>query len=367
MRKKFITLTFLITFILLFASACSSKPKDDAVSKDAPADANKPADASKPADTPDASKSANPTYTIKVGHVEAEDRSTHIALVEFQKYVEEQSKGDIKVELYPNALLGGDAEMTQSVQLGTIQMTLPATSALVAFSNKFGILDMPFLFDDPKAAFAALDGDLGAELDKALDSNGFVNFGYSYNGARSITNNLKPINEPADLKGMKMRVMQSPVYISLFEALGANPTPISFGELFTALQQKTVDGQENAPSLIFAMKFFEAQKYLSLTSHTKSFLPVIMNKGYFDKLPAEYQTIVKDGARKYAVEHQRELELNSDADSIKNLESAGMVVNEITPENLQKFKDVVKPVYAEYETKLGKDLFDIAAKYATAK
>lgn len=194
--------------------------------------------------------------TIKIGHVEAEDRSTHKALVEyFQKPVEEKSGGTIKVEIYPNSALGGDAELTESVAMGSLTAALPSTSVLVAYSPDFGVMDMPWLFSNAQNAFEAMDGDMGDYFNQKLEAVGIHCLGYSYNGLRSMTNNVRPITKPEDLKGLKMRVMENQVFIDFFNTLGASATPMGFNELFTGLQQNTVDGQENPPSLIYASKF----------------------------------------------------------------------------------------------------------------
>lgn len=300
---------------------------------------------------------------LKLGHVEAEDRSTHLAAVEFEKYVEEQSKGLVDIQIYPNAQLGGDREMTEAVALGTLDMTMPATSVLTTYSPKFGILDMPFIWKDAQAGFNALDGDLGAKLNELIPSVGIHNFGYNFNGVRHVSNNVRPINEPKDLKGVKMRVMQSPVYIDLFKYLGSNPTPMSFGEVFTALQQGTVDGQENGASLVYATKFQEVQKYYSLTGHTYSFLAVLINDKLYKGLPADIQKIVADGAKKYLIDYQREMEVKDDIKYVGMLKDAGMQINEITIENHQKFVDALKPMYEKYKAEIGQEVFDLVDKY----
>lgn len=300
---------------------------------------------------------------IKLGHVEPENRSTHQAALEFKKYVEEQSNGKMVVEIYPNGQLGGDRQETEAVALGTLQMTIPATSVLTTYNPKFGILDMPFIFKDVNAAFAALDGEVGKNLDTYLTTVGIKNLGYSYNGARSITTGVRPINEPSDLKGIKMRVMESPVFIDMFKTFGANPTPMSFGEVFTGLQQGTVDGQENSPSLVYTMKFNEVQKYYSLTNHVQGILAILINDKFFNSLPENQQKIVSVGARKYLVERQRQMELDDTAMFLQKLKDSGLIINDITPENHQKFVHALKPMYAKYEKNIGQDMFDMVARY----
>ena len=170
----------------------------------------------------------NASIVLKVAHVEAEDRSTHKALLEFEKEVEEKSDGRIDVQIYPNAELGGDEELCEAVAMGTIQMALPSTSVLTSYNEEIGVLDMPYLFKDSQSAFDALDGDLGSQISEWIAGNGFVSLGYTYNGPRCTTNSVHPISTPADLAGLKIRVMSSPVFIRMYEVLGANPTPMSF-------------------------------------------------------------------------------------------------------------------------------------------
>ena len=301
--------------------------------------------------------------TIRVAHIEAEDRSTHKSLLKFKEYVEKESNNRVSIEIFPNGLLGGDKESIEGVELGTIQMSLPAVSVLSSYDPKFGLIDMPFLFKSDEAIFKALDNELGANYDKTLEEKGFHNLGYNYNGPRCISNNARPINEPKDLEGLKIRVMESPVFIDMFKALGANPTPMSFGEIFTALQQGTVSGQENAPSLVYASKFYEVQKYYSITDHTYSVMAILMNKKFFNDLPEDIQKIITTGANEHLIKYQRELERSENADYIKKLERTGMKVNFITPENHAKFVEAVKPVYTKNEPVIGKELFDIAKKY----
>lgn len=303
------------------------------------------------------------SITLQVGHVEPEDRSTHQALLEFKKEVETNSNGSIKIEIHPNGALGGDVQLTESVAMGTLDMALPATSVLVTYSPEFGILDMPYLFSNTDNAFAAMDGQVGDYFNSLLEPVGIKNLGYSFNGLRSITNSVRPINEPADLDGLKVRVMESPVFIDFFETLGANATPMSFNELFTGLQQKTVEAQENPPSLIFSNKFYEVQDYLSLTEHVNNFLAFIMNKDTFDSLSAEQQEIITTAANNY-VDLQRDMELNDTSKYVDLLGTeGGLEVNEITDENKQKFRDALEPMYEKYRGEFGQDLFDMAEQY----
>ena len=252
-----------------------------------------------------ASGGKDSAVTLKIGHVEPEDRSTHKALLNFKKNVEERSKGRLKIEIYPNGSLGGDVQLTEAVATGSLDMALPSTSVLTTYSDEFGILDMPYLFKDAQSAFAAMDGDVGKTLADKVKAKGIDILGYTYNGPRSTTSKVKPIEKPEDLQGLKMRVMESPIFIDYYKTLGANPTPMSFTELYTGLQQGTVEAQENPPSLTFANKFYEVQKYSSIDEHVHNFLAFLINDNKFKSLSADDQKILTEEAKKY-VDEQRQ-------------------------------------------------------------
>jgi len=341
--KKYLSLILMVVAISVFAFGCSKS------STEGSADVTK--------------EDSKESVSLQVGHVEPEDRSTHQALLEFKKEVETESNGSITIEIHPNGALGGDVQLTESVAMGTLDMALPATSVLVTYSPEFGILDMPYLFSNTENAFAAMDGEVGERFNGMLEEVGIKNLGYSFNGLRSITNSVRPINEPADLKGMKVRVMESPVFIDFFETLGANATPMSFNELFTGLQQGTVEAQENPPSLIYSNKFYEVQKYLSLTEHVNNFLAFIMNKDLYDSLSAEQQGVITKAAENY-VTLQREMEL-ADTDKYVGLlnTEGGLEVNEVSVENKQKLRDALEPMYEKYRGEFGQELFDLCEQY----
>ncbi len=304
-------------------------------------------------------------YTIKVGHVVDEENSLHKGFVIFKEYVEKESGGRLAVEIYPNALLGGDRELVEGVELGTFQMTAPASTVLVTYAADMGILDMPFLFSDAQAGFRALDGALGEKLDKIIrEKVGVMNLGYGYNGARAVSNNVRPIKQPSDLNGIKIRVMESPIYIDTFKALGANPTPMSFGEVFTALQQGTVDGQDNAATLTVSSRFSEVQKYYTNLGHTQSFMPMLINVDFFEGLPAELQTIVRDGVKVGLVDAQRSIEIEDRDTAIQAMIDSGTTqVDEVTPENYSKFVAAVQSVYEKNKSTIDPALFDLAQSF----
>ena len=300
---------------------------------------------------------------LKVAHVEPETRSTNRALLIFKQEVEEATNGSIKIEIYPNGALGGDVQLTESVAMGTIDMALPSTSVLTSYTDNFGILDMPYLFKSSEAAFKAMDGKMGEYFNETLKSSGLINLGYTYNGPRSITNSVREIKKPEDLKGIKVRVMESPVFIDFFRTLGANPTPMSFTEVYTALQQGAVEAQENPPSLIFANKFYEVQKYLSVTEHVHNLLAFIMNAEKFNSLSDEQKNILQEKAKKY-IEIQRNMELEDNNKYIELLGTEGKLkINILTADEKEEFKKALQPMYDKYKKNFGDDLFNIANEY----
>lgn len=310
----------------------------------------------------DSDNGGTDTIVLKIGHVEAEDRSTHKALLQFKEELESKTDGRFDVQIFANSELGGDEELCESVAMGTIQMALPSTSVLTAYDERIGVLDMPYLFDDAQCAFNALDGALGDQIDEWIAGNGFVSLGYVYNGPRCTTNSVRPIYTPDDLAGLKIRVMSSPVFIRMYEVLGANATPMSFSELYTGLQQKTIDGQENPPTLIEASGFQQVQKYLTIDNHVHNFLPILTNENWLNSLSAEDQEILKECCANM-VDNQRAIELEDNETIVALLESEGMEVNYLTDEQYQSFVDKVQPMYDEYKAEWGTEIFDLATSF----
>ncbi|MEL7563466.1 MAG: DctP family TRAP transporter solute-binding subunit [Dehalobacterium sp.] len=339
--KKLVLALMLISCLLILA-ACGQK---------------------EPAEPAEGAAQEEEKVVIKIAHVEADTDTLQACGLLFKEYAEKESGGSIEVQLYPNSELGADRQATEAVALGTVQMALPGTATLTLYTPKFGICDMPFIFSDTNAAFQALDNELGTTLNESLANTGLINLGYYLIGERHVSNNIRPINEPADMKGIDIRVMESPVYIGLFKALGANPTPINFGELYTALQQGTVDAEDNPASIVYTSKFYEVQKYYSLTGHTLSFGGIVINEKFFNSLSEKQQNIIKEGTRKFLVDEQRAMKLK-DADSyLEKLKEEGMAINDITPENKKKFMDAVTPMYENFKKDIPQELFDLAVKY----
>ena len=282
--------------------------------------------------------------TLRVGHGTTETNPRHVAAQFFAKRVDELSNGRLKISVGGNAQFGDDVEMLTALRLGTLDMSLNAQGPLANIVPETGVLSLPFLFKDTRTAWKVLDGPVGEELAAKADAKQLVMLAYWDNGIRHITNNVRPITSPADLKGLKIRLPSDPVAIETFTALGASPTPMAFSELYLALQQGVVDGQENPLMNIFHSKFQEVQKFLSLTSHKYEMTPFLMSKTSWGSLSADDRKVLKQAALE-ARDHQRELASRADQELRQKLEEAGMKVNEV---DIEPFRAATKSVYDKW-------------------
>lgn len=268
---------------------------------------------------------ANAKTTFRFGYETPRTDSQHIAAQEFKKMVEEATDGEIVIKLFPDSTLGGAPALINGVRNGTVDMIVLGSNNLSGLSQELSVIDLPFLFKDRASAYKVLDGSVGDYLRSTLEPVGIKGLAFWDNGFRQITNNKHPINTPDDLKGLKMRVPNTNMAVKLFETLGSNPVPLSVGELYTALETRTVDGQDHPLGVVYSSKFYEVQKYLSLTNHQYSALLMCMNKKKFDKLTAEQQNIILDSAKKAGV-FQRKLNEENQAKQIAEFQKAGVEV-----------------------------------------
>ncbi|RBW70947.1 TRAP transporter substrate-binding protein [Bacillus taeanensis] len=294
---------------------------------------------------------------IRAGIGLNEDHPEGQGLLKFKEIVEEKTDGKIKVEPYFSAQLGDDMQMTEALKAGTQEVTIPSTSPLVGMVKEFGIFDFPFIFNNGEEADAVLDGAVGQKVLEKLPEHNLVGLAYWENGFRNLTNSKHPVKTAADFKGLKIRTMQNEVHLDAFKALGANPTPMAFSEVFTALESKTVDGQENPFPTIESNKFNEVQDYLSQTNHVYTPFVFLMSKKFWDDLSEEEKTIVKDAAVE-AGKYQRQVNREANEKSLQNLKDAGMNVNELSDKDKKEIQEIIQPVIDQYAGKFGKDLVD---------
>jgi TRAP-type transport system periplasmic protein len=288
---------------------------------------------------------------MKISISTAQNSHQGVAIDTFAKEVAARTNGRYKVETFYNGSLGGERESIEAVQLGTQELAFSSTGPVPNFVPETKILDVPFLFRDKAHARAVLDGPIGQELLTKFDAKGFKALAWGENGFRHMTNSKRDVKAPEDLKGLKMRTMENPVHIAAYKGLGIITTPMAFPEVFTALQQGTVDGQENPLSVIMAAKFSQVQKHLSLTGHVYSPCIFVMNKAAFDKLSAADKTAFLEAA-KVAVKANRDRVDQDDANGVKELRAQGM--NVIENVDKAKFVSTLAPVNAEFEKQFGK-------------
>ena len=236
------------------------------------------------------SGSAFAATVLKLGHIAESSNPYGRGADHFAELVKQKSKGDIEIKVFPSSSLGTQKELIEGLIYGTVDMTLTGTAELGTFQPQMAIFDMPFLFKDRAHAYKALDT-VGMELAKPLEAKGLKMLGYMENGIRHMTNNTRPIKSPADMKGLKVRVMNNKVYVEMMKALGASPTPMALAELYSGMQAGVVDGQENPSAHIFTKRFFEVQKYASLTGHAYAAEPFLVSMATWKKLTPEQQAI----------------------------------------------------------------------------
>ena len=270
----------------------------------------------------------------------------------------EKTGGKMKIKPYWDGALGNDLTATQSVRTGSLEMVLTSTAPLTSIIPAFGVFDLPFLFNDENEADQLLDGKVGQWFSDKLPEVGAVNLAWWENGFRHTTNSRHPITKVEDFEGVKMRVMQNNIFIDTFKELGTNAVPLAFSEIYSALETGTVDGQENPFNNIENMKFYEVQKYLTLTKHAYSPTLVLFSKKVWDGLSPEEQTVLKDCAL-VGQKEQRKISREKSEVSLANLKSQGMEVNEITPEEMERLRGKLKVISERHATSIGPETLDL--------
>lgn len=297
-----------------------------------------------------ASLAMSAPVTLKLGHIAEPTNPYGMGADHFAQLVKEMSKGEIIVQVYPSSQLGNQRDLVEGLTFGTLDMTLTGTAVLGNFIPEVSVFDLPFLFRDVYHAYKALDT-VGMELCKKGESRGMITLAIWENGVRHMTNNKRPIRTPADMKGLKIRVMEQPVYIQMMQVLGASPTPMAMSELYTAMQKGVVDGQENPFSHIATKRFYEVQKYISTTGHTYAPEPLLISTIAWKKLSADQQKILRKAAEETR-DWQRQLCRDKEGEFRKVIEDSGMsVINDDVDK--AAFAKATAPVWDNYTKKFG--------------
>jgi tripartite ATP-independent transporter DctP family solute receptor len=292
---------------------------------------------------------------IRFGYGLAEDSNQGRAVKFFADDLAKRTGNKLKARAFGNASLGSDTQMQNALIGGAQEMMVGSTATLVGIVKDFGVYDLPFLFNNEKEADAVLDGPFGQKLAAKLQDKGLVGLVYWENGFRNLTNTKRPVAKMEDMQGIKLRVMQNPVYIDMFNSFGANAVPLPFSELFTALETKTVDGQENPVNTIQSSKFYEVQKYLSITKHVYSPWIVLASKKWWDGLSADEKKALNEAAvasRDFERKDSREASVKA----IDFLKEKGMQVSVVSDAELARMREKAKPAFDKFAAEGGADV-----------
>ena len=284
------------------------------------------------------STSSLAAQSLRFGYETSQTDSQHIAAKKFNELLQEKTKGELKLKLFPDSTLGNAQAMISGVRGGTIDMEMSGSNNFTGLSPVINLLDVPFLFRDTAHAHKTLDGKVGDDLKVSLEGKGLKVLAYWENGWRDVTNSRQPVKTPADLKGLKIRTNNSPMNIAAFKVFGANPIPMPFAEVYTGLETRTIDAQEHPINVVWSAKFYEVQKYLSLTHHAYSPLLVVINKAKFDGLTPEFQQAPISSAQE-AGSYQRKLVAEDQQKIIDGMKEAGVEV--ITDLDRKAFSDAL--------------------------
>jgi TRAP-type transport system periplasmic protein len=293
--------------------------------------------------------------SIKFPVVNNIDHPQGIGAKKFAELVEQKSGGKLKTKVFPGGTLGGEQQVASAMQGGTVEVSMMAPAQLVGMIKEFVVLDFPFAFANEREADYVLDGPVGKKLLENMPAKGLIGLAYMEQGYRSISNSKRPINKLEDIQGLKLRTIQNPLYIDMLNALGANAVPMAFTELYTALETKTVDGQENPCATLEASKFYEVQKFMSATKHIYNPQLLLVSKKFWDTLSAEEKKIFQDSANE-ARDYQRKVAREMNQKSCDFLVKNGMQLNEVAPQEIARMRDKVKPVLDKYAKQVGEPL-----------
>jgi tripartite ATP-independent transporter DctP family solute receptor len=294
---------------------------------------------------------------IRFGYGLNEDSNQGRAAKVFAQAVEKASGGKMRVRAIGAAALGPDTQMQQALVGGAQEMMVGSTATLVGITKEMALWDTPFLFNNTREADAVLDGPIGQKVMDQLQAKGLVGLAYWENGFRNLTNSTRPVAKLEDLSGIKLRVMQNNVYLDSFKQLGANAVPLPFSELFSALETKTVDGQENPYNTILSSKFYEVQKYLSVTNHVYSPWIMLVSKKWWDQLSKDEQKVLRDAA--IASRDAERIDTRSEgARALSDLKAKGMQINELPASEAARMRDKLTQVNAGIATTVGMDLWN---------
>ncbi len=303
------------------------------------------------------------TINLKAGHVLADGHAYNLAWLKVAELVKKRTNGEITIDVFPNSTIGNERDLIEGMQLGTVDLAVVSTGPVSGFSSAFLVLDLPFIFPSYEAAYKVLDGEIGQGMLESLSKNKLKAFCYWENGFRNVTAK-KPCPKPEDVKGLKIRTMEAEVHMATFNNLGAIATPMAWGEVYTALQQGTIDAQENPIANIYQGKIHEVNRFVTMTRHFYAPAPVLMSKAVWDKLSPAHQKVINDAileCRQFERDEVKRGEKQYSADMKKE----GVTI--IDNVDIAVWRKAVQPTYDQYEKKIGADLIKKVSAIANSK
>ena len=338
MKKRILSVLMVAAMTTAVFAGCGSSSTGSAAGSTAASTGSAAASGSAAAATGDAE------YSMIAGTTTPDAHPYNLGLVKMGELINEKTNGAVKLDVFGNSQLGGERDLIEGLQLGSVQVTCVSTAPLSGFTDMFLVFDLPFIFETTEQARAVMDSEVGEQILHSVDEQGLVGLAWFENGFRNVTNNVKPVTVPDDLKGIKIRTMENPIHMAAFKVMGADPTPMAMGDVFTALQQGTIDAEENPVPNVETNKFYEVQKYISMTGHIFSPAPVFIAKDYYDAMPEEYQTAIQEAATE-AAPYQREQIDEQNVSGLEELTNDGMEANE--PDKAP-FQEATAPIYDQY-------------------
>ncbi|QJQ99016.1 TRAP transporter substrate-binding protein [Halomonas sp. PGE1] len=299
-------------------------------------------------------------HTLRMGLGLAETSPQYLSSQYFGEILSQRTEGRISLNIFPNSQLGDDVQMMEMLQTGTLDLSYPSSSPAVTYVSELAAFDLPFLLPTREAAIAVMQSDVAQSMLDAFEGTGIKALTFSENGYRQLTNSARPVTSPEDVagldvRGLSVRTMENPVHLAIWQALGANPTPMAFGELFSAMEQGVVDGQENPWSTILTSNFHEVQDYGTESRHVYTPFIMMMSERTWNRLAPEYQELIQEAARQSA-EYEIQLATEYDDWSRDQLEARGMQITRLDDEQIAAFQEAVQPVYDEWAPRIGEDL-----------
>lgn len=337
MLKRFISIVIIISMTSLLLAGCAS---DSAVNQNG------------------GESDLDPT-TLKISVGVSDKHPLYIGLTEkFKPLVEEGTNGRYKVEVFPSAQLGDDTKSVEALRAGTLEMAVTSTAPLTGMIKELAIFDLPFLFTSDGIADKVLDSDVGEFLSSKFPEKDLVNLGWYEFGFRHLTNSVRPVETPEDLEGLKIRTMDNKYHLSTWKAMGANPTPMSWGEVFISLEQGAIDGQENPVPNFFSAGIHEVNPYITTTGHIYAPLVFLCSKSVYEKISEEDKAVLKEAAKQAGVTI-RELNRKATQENLEAIREAGGTVTVLTPEQKKAFQEKTATVWTEIEDEIGSEIIDM--------